>query len=92
MRDQDHGLADTLVQRQELVLQTFARYRVHRAERLVHQQDRGVGRQGPGHTDPLALATGELVGVAVPECGRVEVDQVQHLVHAGGGLRLVPPQ
>ena len=74
--DQQHGLAELALQPQELVLQPAADHRVDRAERLVHQQHGRVGGQGPGHADPLTLAAGELVRVAVGELGRVEADQV----------------
>ena len=65
---------------QELVLQPVPRDRVDRAERLVHQQHRRVGGERPGHADPLALAAGELVRVAVAVRRRVEADQLEQLV------------
>ena len=53
------------LQAQELVLQALAVDRVDRAERLVHQHQRRVGRERAGHADALALAAGELRRVAV---------------------------
>ena len=41
----------------------------------------GLEDEGPGDADPLALATGELVGVAVGVVG-LEPDQLEHLRHA----------
>ena len=49
---------------EQLVLQAGAHDRVDRAERLVHQQDRRVGGQRPGHADPLLLAARQLGRVA----------------------------
>ena len=62
---QHHGLAELVLESQELVLQPATHDRVDRAERLVHQQHGRVGRERPGHADALALAAGELVRVAV---------------------------
>ena len=73
---------------QELVLQPDPHHRVDRAERLVHQQHRRVRGQRPGHADPLLLAAGELVRVAVAVRRRVEADQVEQLVGPLPGDRL----
>ena len=59
--DEDHRLAQVALERPELVLDLAAGDRVEGAERLVHQDQVGVGRQGPGHADPLPLAAAELV-------------------------------
>ena len=53
-------LRDLAMQAAELRLQAKARDRVERAERLVHQQHRRVGRERACEPDPLALAAGEL--------------------------------
>ena len=53
---------------------------VERAERLVHQQDRGIERQGAGDRDALAHAAGELARPLV--AGVAEADQVQHRLGA----------
>ena len=71
------------LQAQELVLQALAVDRVDRAERLVHQHQRRVGGERAGHADALALAAGELRGVAVAPSRRVEADQLEQLVDAG---------
>ena len=55
---------------------------VERRGRLVEQQDLGLEHQRPGDGDALALAAGELVGVAEAEA-RVEADVGQRLQHAG---------
>ena len=62
--DEHDGLAELLLQPQELVLQPHPDHRVDRAERLVHQQHRRVRRERARHADPLPLAAGELVRVA----------------------------
>ena len=65
VRHEQDRLAHLGLQPEELHLQPLARDRVDRAERLVHEQDRGIGGQRPSHADALALAAGELVRVAV---------------------------
>ena len=70
------------LQAQELVLQPLAVDRVDRAERLVHEHQRRVGREGAGHADALALAAGELRGIAVAHLGGIEADELEQLVDA----------
>ena len=55
---------------------------IERAERLVHQQHRRIGRQRARHADALALAARQLVGPAARETRRREADQRQQLVDA----------
>ncbi len=62
MGDEDDGLLQALLELQQLVLHVAADQRVQRAEGLVHQQEVGVGGQGPGEADPLLHTAGELVG------------------------------
>lgn len=62
MRDEDDGLAQAALEFEELVLHVAADERVQGAEGLVHQQEVGVGGQGPGEADSLLHAAGELVG------------------------------
>ena len=70
MGDEDDGLADLGLEAEELVLQALAGDRVDGAERLVHEHQRRVGGQGAGHADALALAAGELAGVALAHVAR----------------------
>ena len=58
--DEDDRLAQLGLEAQELVLQPLAVDRVDRAERLVHQHQRRVGRERAGDADALALAAGQL--------------------------------
>ncbi len=72
------------LQPQHLGLQFLADHRVDGGERLVHQQDRRVRGQRPGHADALLLPTGELGRVALPELG-VQPHPLQHLVGRADG-------
>src|SRR5918992_4125083 len=65
MGHEDHGLALVAEQPQEVVLELAADLLVHRRKGLVHQQDVGVHREGPGEADALPHPAGELVGVRV---------------------------
>ncbi len=90
--DEHDGLADLRLQLQELVLQPVADDRVDRPERFVHQHDRRVGRERAGDTDPLLLASGQLLGVARAVGLRFQADEVQQLVDACPDPLLVPAQ
>ena len=59
---------------------------VERAERLVEQQHARLDRERAGQGHALALAAGELRGIAVGEA--LEVDEPQQLVNAGFDLLL----
>ena len=41
-------------------------------QRFVEQKDLGVAHDGPPHRDPLALAAGELAGVAAEKLAKIE--------------------
>src|SRR5204862_513242 len=77
--DEEDRLLDGGLQAQELILQPGPHDRVDRRERFVHQQHDGVGRERPGHPDPLALPAGELVRVAPGVPARLHSDQVEQL-------------
>ena len=55
---------------------------VQGGHRLVADDQLGLCGQGPGNHDPLALAAGELVGIAV-HVGLVEAHHLQELLHPG---------
>src|SRR5215210_3343158 len=63
--DEDDGLLYVLLDVEELVLEPVAGDRVDGPERLVHEHDRWVGREGPRNPDALLLAAGELRRVTV---------------------------
>ena len=90
--DEDDGLGQPGLDVEELVLKATADDRIDRAERLVHQQDVGVGSQRPGYADALALSAGELVRVAVGEGARLEPHRVEQLLDPGVGALLVPAE
>jgi hypothetical protein len=86
------GLADLGLQAQELVLQALAVDRVDAPERLVHEHERRVGREGAGDADALAHAAGELAGVAPARLVGVERDELEELVDALARASLVPAE
>jgi hypothetical protein len=63
--DEHDRLAQLALDVQQLILQVCAGDRVDRAERLVHQHDRRVGRQGARQAHALLLAARELARVAL---------------------------
>ena len=87
--DEHDRLVQLGLQGQQLVLQRGADDRVDGAERLVHQQHRRVGGQGPGDPDALLLAAGQLVRVP-PGQARVEADQGEQLPRPVAGLLARP--
>jgi hypothetical protein len=66
--------------------QLRAHLRVERPERLVEQQHARLDRERAGERHALALAAGELRGVAVGVA--LEPDDGEQLAHAVGDLRL----
>ena len=89
--DEEDGLAQLILQPEELVLELLADHRVDRAERLVHEHHRRVGGQRARHPDPLLLAARELVGVAVGvRLGKA--DALEQLDARRAGLLAVPAE
>jgi len=79
------GLAHGLGQVQELVLQAAADQRVQRRERLVHQQDVGIGGERAGQADALLHAAGQFRRQAVAVT--LQVHRLDHLLgHLGAGI------
>src|SRR4051794_13782236 len=75
---QHGGLGEAAFQLQELAVELQAGQGVEGAEGLVEQDQRRIGGEGAGEGDPLALASGELGGIAAA-LSRGEPDQLQHL-------------
>ena len=76
VRDEQDGGRQRPLPRQELALDGAARDRIERAEGLVHEHQRRVRGERPGHADALALAARELARQArrrTPPCGRPTV-------------------
>ncbi len=61
---------------------------VERRDRLVEHHELGVERQGPGDADPLPLAAGELVRIAI-EVARIEADLLERFLYLGEPLAAV---
>src|SRR3954470_21546308 len=73
------GLTGRLPDPLELVVEDVAGHRVQRAERLVHEQDLGVAREGPGERRALAHSAGQLVRLASREAGELHhLEQFRH--------------
>ena len=83
--DEDDGLPQLGLDAGHLALEVAAHERVDSAEGLVHEEHLRIGGQCPGHTDPLGLAAGELVGVA-PRQVAVEVEHVHELEGPAPGV------
>src|SRR3569833_2118894 len=81
VRDEDDRLAEAALQVEQEILHLTADQRVEGAERLVHEQDVGLGGQRAGDAAPLLHTAGELVRVAV--LPTLEPDVAQELL----GLR-----
>jgi hypothetical protein len=77
---------------QKLVLQARADYRVHGTKRLIHEKQRGLGRERPSHADSLALPTGQLRWISIPDPRGIETNKLDELVDSAADLRLRPLQ
>ena len=82
--DEDAGDVDLVVQPPQPSAQFLAHLGVERAEGLVEQQHLRLDRERARQGDALALAAGELRGIAVGEA--VELHELQQLVHARADL------
>ena len=69
VRHHHHRLPGALLNVRDDVLQLVAQLRIERAEGLVEQEDRGIGRQGSGDHDALRLATRQLGREAIVKAG-----------------------
>ncbi|GMA25139.1 hypothetical protein GCM10025864_28980 [Luteimicrobium album] len=87
VRDEDDRLAERALQLDELLLHLAADQRVQRRERLVHEQDVGVGGERAGQADALAHAARELRRQRVVPA--LEADEVERPGGTLATLRLV---
>ena len=76
----------------ELAVQLAAGDRIERAERLVHQQNRRIGRERARHADALALAARQLLAAGARRSRRRQADELQQLVDPRRDPRLVPAE
>ena len=65
MGDIDHGGGELAVELGDLDAGIDPQRRVQIGQRLVEEEDAGLAHDGPADGDPLALAAGELAGLAV---------------------------
>jgi hypothetical protein len=78
--DEEGGDVDLVVEAAEPGAELVADTRVEGAEGLIEEEDLRFRREGAGEGDALALAAGELRGVAV--CVAVELDEAEEIVDA----------
>ena len=71
--DVDDRRLEALVEAGDLGPRLDAQLGVEVGERLVHQEDGGLADDGPAEGDALALAAGELLGLAVEEVPRSRI-------------------
>ena len=84
MGDEQHRLAVAFPDVEQVVLQPRAGMRIQRAERLVHQQHRGVIGQRARQRDALLHAAGQFLGIEI-----LKTLEADHLDQRGGfALRL----
>ena len=74
---EQHGLAVALPQLEQHDVHVVARDGVERAERLIHQEDAGIGDERAAERYPLPHAAGELVRPLVDRI--VKPDETQQL-------------
>ena len=76
--DEQDGLLDPLLQRQQFILQLAADQRIERRERLVHQQNVRVGGKGARQPDALLHAAGQFADIAVRPLRKARPAPVSH--------------
>jgi hypothetical protein len=81
--DVDRRHADVLLEPLQLVTRARSQLGVEVGQRLVEQEHRGLVHQRPGQGHPLALAAGELAGLAA--------EQVINAQHPGGATSSLLP-
>jgi hypothetical protein len=90
VRDKYDRFSEAARERAEFPLQFRARDRVERAERLVHQENGGIGGQRAGHSNTLALPSGKFARTSMRKFPRVESHKPQHFLYARSGAGGVP--
>ena len=87
MGDEHHRLVDLAPQPHDLVLHVAADQRIERRERLVEQQDVGIGGQCSGEADALLLPAAELMRAVAAHLR--QPDEFECLVGFAAPCRLV---
>ena len=90
MRDEDHRRARLRPDLEQLHVEPLPRHLVQRAERLVHQEQRGRERQRASDRHALLHASGQLPRMVAGERG--ELHEVEHRVDALAAPRAAPAQ
>ena len=90
VRHHNDGFVELFLNAAKLAMQFGPRERIKRTERLIHQDDGGVGGQRPRESNSLPLPTRKLVGKSSFKGGRIEPNKLQQLPAArlDTGLRL----
>ena len=84
MGDVDHGAAELAVKLDQLGAHAGAQLGVEVGERLVEEEGCRVADQGAAERHALALAAGELAGLAGEQLA--DAEQARGLAHPGRGL------
>ena len=92
MGNEHHRFPQFRLNPQEFRLQNLPSQRIHRAERLIHQQNRRISRQRPGHPHPLSLTPRKTRRPGLGVHLRRQTHQIQQLLGAFSDPPLVPPQ
>src|SRR6266850_5590280 len=80
--NKDHRFTFAIVELKQFLLQHLAGLGIHRSERLVHQENLRVNRQGARQAHALLHAATELIRIMVFEAGKP--DQVDVVLHFFG--------
>ena len=88
MRDEHGGLAVLAHEAREFLTQPLTGDLVERGERLVAQQNAGVGREGARDADALAHPAGQCVRIILLVAGKAEArePELRHVAALGRGL------
>jgi hypothetical protein len=84
MGDENDSLSDPRLEINELVLKLLSGDGVQSAEGLIHEDNRGIGGKGSGHTNPLLLPPTQPGRKTDSELLWLQTHHVQHLVYTLG--------
>ena len=90
MGDIDHGGGKLAVELGDLDAGIDPERRIQIGQRLVEEEDAGLAHDGPADGNPLALAAGELAGLAVQE--RRQMQDLGGAAYLGVDLGLAPAE
>src|SRR6516164_8874274 len=82
MRDEHNRFLQLLLKLLKFHLQLGARNGIERSERLIHQQDRRLGRQCPCQAHALPLPSRKLVWKALSKLIPRQSNQSEHFINA----------